>query len=356
MNKKIEDLQKVIAQKELDGIYLNDEKTVFYLLGLRTTNGHILITKSKIIFLTDGRYIYATNKLLKDTFIEVLNISEIKYGISTLFKENNLEKVGIEYKKIMLDEYNNLKLKARNVDFVSIDENIEEMRMYKTDEEIEIIKEGIKIHERIYTEVIESVYEGITELELKTKFDCLTLKETPLGVSFETIVAFGENSALPHHHSSDRKLKKGDAILIDCGINYKGYCTDMTRTCFFGFVPTELQKAYGLVEEAIKIGEENAKKGEFTSLAHKKVVDFFKSKGVEKKYLHSLGHGVGIDIHEKPSLGLKDSEKFHTNVVFTIEPGLYYENIGGIRLENMYFISTNGLKNLNNIDYKLRVI
>ena len=356
MDKKLKLLENVLNDKSLSGIYISNSKTIFYLFGLDISNGHFVISKTAKYFVTDGRYIHVVRNLFEKTDVKVVDVKNLESGITSVFEMEKLTNIGLEFEKITLSAYHHLKNKNKTVEYVSVDTSIEMMRLTKSDEEISIITEGVKYHEEIFSSLHASFKEGVTELEIKKMFDCGALDVTPLGTSFETIVAFGENSAKPHHHSTARKLKKGDTILIDSGINYKGYATDMTRTCFFHSVNPELEKAYELVSNAVKIAEENIVVGDYTSTPHKKVVEYFKQNQVNEYYLHSLGHGVGIDIHESPGLGLKDNYKFQESNVFTIEPGLYYENIGGIRLENMYFISTQGLKKFNNLDYNIRVV
>lgn len=356
MFERIDKLAENVFVDGLSAIYINNQKTIFYLLGVNTSNGHFIVSKTKKIFITDGRYYLKMVSVLKNSDIEVLDIKNIKDGVISILKKIKAQKIGIEFGHTTIEDFNILQKKDISIKYVPIDQKIRKMRTIKSDNELSIIQEGVNYHEEIYLNVESKIKEGITEIEVKKLFDCSTLDVTSLGTSFETIVAFGENSAIPHHHSTNRKLKKGDTILIDSGINYKGYATDMTRTTFFDNISEKLEKTYALVYEAVQIGEKNISIGDFTSNPHKKVIEYFKTKKVEENYLHSLGHGVGLDIHENPSLGLKDSYKFEVGTVFTIEPGLYYENIGGIRLENMYFISNQGLKIFNKLDYKLKII
>jgi len=355
MFKRIEKFEEIILSTNISAVYISSPKTIFYLFGLNISNGYFIFSKKRKIFITDGRYIQVTKDVFCNSNIEVVNIKNIKSVVS-IFEQENLKKVGIEFDKITVKEFNKLQKINSKIEYKSIDNFIEKMRIIKDEKEIEIIKTGVKYHEDIYSYIISKIKEGTTELEVKKLFDCNSLDVTSLGTSFETIVAFGENSALPHHHSTNKKLKKGDTILIDSGINYKGYSTDMTRTIFFDSINEKLEKTYKQVYNAVEIGEKSVVINDFTSTPHKRVVEYFKKQKVEKNYLHSLGHGVGLDIHEAPSLGIKDTEKFEVGAVFTIEPGLYYENIGGIRLENMYFISNQGVNKFNELDYKLKVI
>lgn len=356
MNYKLNQLRETLAKKDIAVIYVSDSDTVCYLLGVKASNVHLFLLNDRAILVTDGRYIVSLSSDLKGCEIEVLDIKNLDGNVFNVLKSDVYSVLGIEFSKNSYAEVLDIKKDLGTIELINIDEDISELRIIKNNDELAIISEGIAIHEDIFSSLVPQITEGMSELQVKKLFDIAVMEVSGSMTSFETIVAFGENAALPHHHSSHRILKAGDAVLIDSGIIHKGYCTDMTRTMFCKEISPLLEADYCHVMKAVELGELSAVEGRFTSEAHNAVVEYFTANKVNEYYLHSLGHGVGIDIHEAPGLGKKEEYRFKEGMVFTIEPGLYRENIGGIRIENMYFISAQGVTKFNKSEYNLKII
>jgi Xaa-Pro aminopeptidase len=218
------------------------------------------------------------------------------------------------------------------------------LRAIKDDREIESIKKAYEIIEKAILEALSVVKEGISELDLKAEISYRARRAGAETDSFEYIVVFGEKSSVPHAKTGLRKLKSGDLILIDAGVKYGGYCSDITRCFFFGKNNDEISKYYRFLRQAQEIAIEALKEGIKLKNADHAVREFFQKLNLEKNFTHSLGHGIGLEIHESPYLSQKSTDILQAGMVFTIEPGLYFDGKYGLRLEDGYYFFEKPLK------------
>lgn len=303
-----------------------------YLTGFTGSKGFLLIGTKKNYLVTDSRYIGFAKKLQKQkTRIKFEVTDDIKKAIS---KAKIIE---FESDYITVDQLKTWKKKFKNKKFIPIKPI---SRVKKTDSEIKNLKKSQRINKKALSRVRKLLKPGVTELEIAWKIKEIGHKLGAEDVSFEPIVAFGKNSAIPHHQNSKRKLKRNDIVLIDMGMKYKGYCSDLTRTFFTGKA-TKLQKEiYKKVDraqkEAIKIAKAGIKVAKLDKAAKKEMGEY------EKFFTHSLGHGVGLEIHEPPHLDTKSQETLLEKMVVTVEPGIYLPDKFGVRIEDMILIKKEG--------------
>ena len=184
----------------------------------------------------------------------------------------------------------------------------------------------------------EELKEGMTELDVEAEIYYLIRKYGGRKEAFSPIVASGKHSSYPHHKNQNRAIKMSEPIVIDMGVDFSGYKSDLTGTFFHGKIPKNFKKIHNAVRNVQKKCEEFAKEGVAASEVHKLAVSIFEKDGLSKYFVHSLGHGVGIEVHEKPVLNFKSKEILKNNMVFTIEPGIYISGEGGVRLEKMIFL------------------
>lgn len=226
-------------------------------------------------------------------------------------------------------------------------------RDVKTDDEIKILKEAQRRSDEAFLKTLPYIKEGMTELEVrdileKNLYDC-----GAEDLSFPTIVGAGSNGANPHAEPSNNVLKCGDAVVIDFGIKYKNYCSDTTRTVFVGEVSDKIKRAYVAVREANETVEKELKPGMIGAQAHELSLSILKKHGLGDKMPHGLGHGVGIDIHEKPVLAPRGKQKLKANQVMTVEPGVYFEGEFGIRLEDTGVLTDDGYKPFGTLTHEM---
>ena len=335
------------------GSYLiTDPTTRLYFTGFESSDGYVVFIDDKKYFIVDSRYFYAAKKAMRTSGFTLVKGSHSEM-IAVLDGAGD-KKLFVDFAKTSLADAQ--KLTLCGYELCDCSEEVKEARIKKSEREIKLIKKACAIAERSFKALLPYVKEGVTESELAARLEMnfkLFGAEKP---SFDTIVAFGENAAVPHHSTGSTALKKNSVVLIDFGCLYKGYCSDITRTMFFGKPTAEFKRAYKAVNAAFDAAYHGIKDGlcgvECDALARNEL----KRAGMDKAFTHSLGHGVGVDIHEDPYLSPKGERKILNGYVFTIEPGVYFDGKFGIRTENTVTLTPDGVKSLVSLSRRLKVI
>lgn len=350
-----------ILKDKKTAFLITDEKEREYFSGVQIAEGYLLLCESPAYF-TDARYIEALKEKLKAA--KSREVSQKKHILPVLFKDVkdlgeylkalSVKRLYINFDKTTVTEYNAYKSLGLKISDGA--EQINKLRSVKSEEEINNIKKACEITEKAFYKLIKDIKVGVTEKQLKDKL--LSYYETlgSSGESFDTIVAFGKNSAVPHHETGNDVLTKDTVVLIDTGCVYNGYCSDCTRTLFFGNPPEKFINAYTAVQKANVEAEEKISAGMNTDEADaisRKVLGEF---GLEEYFTHSLGHGLGLEIHEFPYLSKRRKDRLEENMAFTIEPGVYFEGEFGIRIEDTVLIQNGKIKRLFGDDKNLIVI
>ena len=353
MNPKIKWLRDKINMENMQGIIISNPVNIRYLTGL-TAEGVLLITRKENFFLTDARYLEEVKSTLtiNDEIIvnDITNITRDDYENFFLFCEN----VGFEENYITYATYKKYIERYKINNFEETENLIEKQRMIKDDEEIMLIEKACYITDQCFSHLGNYIKIGMTEKEISYEIEKFFRENGADGLAFETIVASGKNSSKPHAVPTDKKIEAGDAITIDMGCKYKGYCSDMTRTIFAGYVPVQAQKVYDLVLKNELQTLKEYKEGASIRMASKMVENDFKLNGYD--LLHSLGHGVGLDIHEMPFINSKNDSTFKANMVVTNEPGIYIPGAFGVRIEDTVLITKSGCINLTKSDKNYIVV
>lgn len=214
-------------------------------------------------------------------------------------------------------------------------------KIVKTQEEIELMLRAAQIIDDTYDAVLENVKEGVSEKELADFIEKHVLAQGAQGLSFDTIVAFGENGAEPHHVPTDKRLEKGTFVTIDMGAVYKGYCSDFTRTFALGIINEKQREVYDTVYRAQKLGIAAVKEGAYCKDVDLAARAYIEDKGYGDKFIHTTGHGVGTQVHEQPRLGKDSDGVLEKNTVVTVEPGIYIQGEMGVRIEDMVIVGKN---------------
>ncbi len=323
-----------------------------YFSGVDIAEGFLIYGEPKIYF-TDMRYYSAAKQKLARTEYTAAVLKDFN-DVAKAVRENGIRTVYIDYKTTTIAEYEEYKKFFSEIEDCS--EIIAACRAIKSQEELESIKAACAIAERAVEDAFGILHEGITERDLKqfieNRMAALGAEET----SFDTIVAFGKNSAVPHHETGDDKLKTGSVVLIDTGCKINGYCSDITRTAFFGTPSAEFLSAYSAVLSANVKAEKEIYAGISGKAADKIARDELENRGYGEYFTHSLGHGVGLNIHENPYLSPKSDETLCENAVFTVEPGVYIEGKFGIRIEDTCVIKSGKAERLFTDDKSLKII
>ncbi len=332
--------------------FLNDRIDRLYFSGVDVAEGYLVIGKIKAYF-ADARYFAEMQTALKNTDINPILFKDMQ-SIGDYLKTENVTEVYANYEKLSVKEYN--ELLGLGLKVVSGENRIKELRQVKTEAELDKIKKACEIAQKAYYTGIKCVKAGITELELKDIIERLMLDFGAEDIGFETIVAFGKNSAVPHHVTDNTRLKNDECVLIDMGAKYKGYISDLTRTAFFGTPSAKFIEVYNSVLNANLIAEEKITSGVTASVADGFARSYLAEQGYGEYFTHSLGHGVGLEVHEFPTLSPKYSDKLVEGAVFTVEPGVYLDNEFGVRIEDTVCLKNGKLTRLFTDEKKLLLI
>ena len=323
----------------------------FYLSGYESTNCRILITNDKDYFFTDMRYLEEAKNAIGDRFEVLLGgVEEIK-GIAD---DLGIKALGVE-ENVSYGEYRSLKELFKGIEFVAVDEAFSKIRAIKTEREISLIKTAQSVTETAFNEILPFIKEDVTEIEIAARLEYIMLKNG-CELAFDSIVAFGENGSKPHAHRSERKLRRGEFVTMDFGAKYKGYCSDMTRTVALGAVDERKARAYNAVLEANKLAEKAIKIGEKCCDIDAVARNYLAKFSLDKFFSHSLGHSVGVDIHEMPAFSPRCEEVLKEGMIITVEPGVYLEGDFGLRIEDMALVTKSGAEILTHADKNLIVL
>lgn len=335
--------------KNFDAFLVVTQKNRRYFTRFDSTFGYLILTKDRKIFLTDSRYFemaQESNSQGVEFELDIVGRYDLKDKLNEIFSSLKVKNIAFEDNELTFAEVKSLKETLKNFNLVEGGNALTELKKYKNDYEVECIEKAQKITDKVFSEMLATVKEGMTEKELSVQMQCLMLKYGAEKNSFDPIVSFGENTSKPHAHPTDRKLKKGDNVLLDFGCVVGGYCSDMTRTFFFGEPDEKIKKVYEIVKEAQIEVLNNLKCGMTCREAYEIAQKVFEKYNVQQNFTHALGHGVGIDIHETPSLHPLNNDVLRESMIVTVEPGLYFPKLGGVRIEDMVLICGDCIKNL----------
>ena len=327
------------------------------LTGFTGTTGVALATKKGNFFFSDFRYKTQAEKEVLPMGFEFVQISRGKLGVVGEYAEKlGIKKIGFEDKNVTFSLYNTIKDIFKG-ELICVEDKIILERMIKTSEEIKKIKKAIEISDAAFDEVLKIIKEGVSEKEIAGYMEYIQRKLGAENRSFDTILASGYRSAMPHGVSSDKKIQKDEFITMDFGAYYDGYVSDMTRTIYYGSNITEKHKEiYAVVLEAQILGINTVKKGMMSNDVDTVVRNFFREKGYDKYFGHGLGHGIGLEIHELPYLSSVSQIELKENMIVTVEPGLYFEGWGGVRIEDDVVVTESGCEILNKSSKELIII
>lgn len=360
-DRRVKEVRQKLSKEKLDAVLVSDVSNIIYLTGFSNFSqnereAYLVITKDEQIIITDARYSEAIKE--KVPHFDLFERSS-KTPAEKLFKElvKKIEVLGIEEDELTVAEHRLLTKYFKKIKHMDLKKH----RAVKTAEEIEKIERASRLGDLAFEYILTRIKEGISEKELAFELE-IFIKKNKADLSFPSIVAFGKNSAVPHHQTSDKRLTINDKlILMDFGVKLENYCSDMTRTVFFGKPSEKQKKIYEVVSEAqqkaIDFININIKKGRkiYASQADKAARDYIVSKGYPT-IPHSLGHGIGLKVHEYPSLSPKSKEILKEGMVFSIEPGIYLPDFGGVRIEDLYVLEKNNLKQMAISSKKIIVI
>lgn len=346
MKERVEGLVAQFPEKELDGVLISAPENRRYLSGFSGSAGYLFITKDNAVLVTDSRYTEQAGNQSPD-----FEVKQVKGGWGWLIDElkaSGVKKVGFESQDMTVSSYNGLldAIKGDSalggVTLVPAPGLAENQRIIKDSEELAMLQLAIDASDKAMDQVCPAIVHGMTEREVAWKMEVAMRDFGADSISFDTIVAAGPNGAMAHHMPSDYVIKHGDPIVIDMGARVGGYCSDLSRSIAVGEADETFKKIYDIVLGSQLTAINTVRVGmtgeETDSLSR----DIIAAAGYGDNFGHSLGHGVGLVIHENPRVGPRSPDILELNTVFTVEPGIYLSGWGGIRIEDIVILREDG--------------
>jgi Xaa-Pro aminopeptidase len=354
---RIQRLRSRLASEELDALLVTALPNIYYLSGFTGSTAVVVVTRNHAWFITDFRYHEQVGEQVPDIFTLVDNTGRklLREVLPSLADSAELRQVGFESQQLTHALFSKL-AEVDSMQFVPTDGWIEELRIVKDAEEIERLRASVRLNERVFTELLDLIGPEVTEADLAAEIHYRALKYGAKGYSFEPIIASGTHSAKPHAGYSTARLVPGQPLTIDMGLLLDGYCSDMTRTVFYRDCPPQWEKIYTTVREAKDRAFAEIRPGRLGKEIDAVARELINGAGYEGKFEHGLGHGVGVEVHEQPTLSSVGERKLEPGMVVTDEPGIYLAGEGGVRIEDMVVVRADGAENLNELDTELRVV
>ncbi len=350
MKSRLSRLKEIIKSNQI--FYISNFENIYYLTGFSGSFSRLIITKDKNYFITDKRYTGVAEKTGIDRLYKIIVTNDYKKEIKKILRKS--KKIFI-CPSTLLSDYLWLKDCGYKPE---INSRLSDLRMIKDSDEIELIKKSIEITEKGILYVLSILKNNILEIELANEFEYYIRKSGADSVSFSPIIAFGKNSSIPHYKTGNEKLKENTLILIDAGVKYKGYCSDLTRIIGYRIIKSHFKKYlvnYNIVKTVKDKSVLFCKNGNLVRKPDIFVKNYLKKYGLDRCFIHSLGHGIGIDIHEKPYINQKSNIRFKTGMVITCEPGIYFKNEYGIRIEDDYLVTDNSPVKLSKLSDEMMI-
>lgn len=342
-----------LASLEIDAFLVTGLTNVRYLTGFTGSNGQVVIAGDEGVFLTDGRYTEQSRHEVPDVE-RVTYANALGEALAEQVTRLGIGRLGFEAHQVTVRSHGRLADALGGVELVACDEEVERIRWVKDDEELELLRNAQAATDQAFEDVLETLAVGVSERQVARQLEVLLRRDGADGLSFESIVAFGENAAEPHHEPGHRTLEEGDVIEMDFGALYGGYHADMTRTVAFGEPASELKKIHDVVRQAQQAGIDTVREGVSGAEVDAAARGVIEGAGYGEAFTHGLGHGVGLDIHEGPRLGREFAEHaLPARAVVTVEPGIYVPGLGGVRIEDMVEVTAGGCRVIGNASREL---
>ncbi len=361
--KRIANLRKVFEKNNLDAFISNSYANRVYLSGVKSSFGWLVVSRSSCFLGVDSRYEEAAKKIVArinknagTRAFTLVSIEDFKKDFLEFFiQKEKIKRIGFEAKHLSHATLNYLKRNTK-IKWVATSDLVEELRAVKDRKEIKQIEKAVEICDRTFNHILKFIKPGMREREIAWELERFMREAgAEKAAWYPFIVASGLNSALPHYAAGTRKIKKGDIVQLDFGAVIGGYHSDFSRVVFIGKPNDTQKKIYTLVSQALELGKEIIQQKIAAGKVDEKVKEWLRSRS-DHIYRHGLGHGVGLEIHEKPTLYSGRKEKLQVGSVFTIEPGIYIPLWGGVRLEDMVILTENGFKTITKSTISLKEV
>lgn len=353
INQRLEKLRRVMQEKEVAAFLVTKAENIFYLSGFTGgSDARLLVSDQESIILTDGRYLEQAQEECPDWTI----IEEKPPGWVELSRlGRRIEKLGFEAQDISYQFFSQLEQTLPS-EMIPLENLVETLRVHKEPGELNCLRESARIGDEVFRELLGQIRAGVSEAQLARQISFLLREKGCSKESFDTIVLAGEHAALPHGHPGSRLLAPGDMLTMDYGGFFEYYAGDMTRTVVVEKPSERFRELYQVLLDAQLAALDMVKSGVEAREVDKAARDVLQKAGLEQYFLHSTGHGLGLEIHEYPSLSQRSGAILDANMVVTIEPGIYIPGWGGIRIEDTVVVQSNGCEIITRSDKGLLIV
>jgi Xaa-Pro aminopeptidase len=350
--RRLRTFRRKMKSAKLGAYLISKPMDYFYLAGFTGEDSAILITPKDVHALSDGRFDEAINQ--ECPWVKRwMRKGTLNQEIGKACKALRLRKLAVQSDGVNLSDFKALKKETKGVRLIEGPDITGEMRRTKDDAELAATRKAIKVAEDAFKAMVNSIRVGQTEIEMAARLEYEMKRRGASGPSFATICAEGPNAALPHAHPGRRKVKKGSAILFDWGARVGMYCSDLTRMVFVGSIPPRIAEIYDVVLQAQLLSIKAIRPGRRVNDVDKVARDYIADAGYAEEFNHSLGHGLGLDIHEPPMVSWRSDEKLKAGMLVTVEPGIYLAGIGGVRIEDDVIVTPKGCRVLTHLSKKM---
>jgi len=348
MSSRLKNVYSQLKQRGLDGLLVSLPANISYLTESLSRDSYLLVSEKESIYFTDSRYTEEAKSFLKDKIkLKECNDSVFK-RIAEISLNLELKRLGFEERYLPFAEFTKIKESSHGgFDLIPTHNIVEDKRQLKDAQEIEKIKKATKITALALEHIKKFIVCGVKEVEIAAEFERFIRYQGLRASAFDIIVAAGSNSSQPHHLSGQDRLKDNMPVLIDLGVDYQGYKSDLTRVLFLGRIKVLVRKVYDIVLKAQELAIRRIHPGAEIAAIDKVAREYIASKGYAKYFAHNLGHGFGLEVHEDPRISPKEASAIKPGMTFTVEPGIYLPGKFGIRREDMILVTNKGCEVLS---------
>ncbi len=348
VNFRVENLRQMLRQNNIDAVLFTDLPSLRYFCGFTGSDGALLVTDEVVAFLTDSRYTcQAHQEVTADRIVQHQGKTE---GIAVLLAEVGAHTIGFDGASLSYASFEDLRVKCpADCDWRPLPKAFKGLRGIKQPGEIAIMKQAAQIAAEAFDEIRCQIIPGAVERDLALALEIAMRRRGAEEKSFPFIVASGERGALPHGVASDRRLKDGELVTFDFGARWQGYCSDETVTLALGNVSSRLREVYDVVFEAQQLALAAIRPGVSLMDIDETARAYIAGRGFGEYFGHGLGHGVGLEVHEFPVVSGRSEDRAVEGMVFTVEPGIYIPDLGGVRLEDTILVTAGGYERLTSI-------
>ncbi|QKG84203.1 aminopeptidase P family protein [Kroppenstedtia pulmonis] len=355
MRKRLQQLRKSMEEKKWEAFLISHPINRRYLTGFTGSAGWVLVTPDRQYLISDFRYGVQGREEAPD--FEFVQYDRNPFAtVREKCEEQGIRSVAFEQDDMTVALYRKLEEILEGIKPLPASGIVEKLRQVKDEEEIRIMKQAAKIADHAFKDILKEIRPGRREKEISMELEFLMRKQGATSSSFDTIVASGPRSALPHGVAGERILQKGDLITMDFGALYQGYCSDITRTVMLGQPSAKQREIYEIVLEAQQKGVAAIQPGMTGREVDAVARDLITDRGYGEYFGHSTGHGLGMEVHEPPHLSVKGETRLEPGMVVTVEPGIYLPELGGVRIEDDVLVTENGYEVLTHSPKELIII